>query len=132
MMDTRVEVLKQQLQQALGLELVIGVPDGTAADLFLFPYNLREESHHHNTASSEKIPPNCIDFLLIPTPRFEYATLEKAYRHLQNTPRTETDTCVLEYRRQSLSVADLAQLFLAAHVPLTLCAAYEARFINKT
>lgn len=131
MIENRVELLRAQLQKALGLEMVIGVPDGTAADLFLFPYHLQQAQELRNSTDSVQLPLDCLDFFLIPTPRFEYAALEKAYRHIQGNPRAETDSCVIEYCHLTLSAMDLAQLFIAAHIPLTLCAAFQARFLAR-
>lgn len=130
-MHNRVGILKQQLQNALEMELFVGVPDGTAADLFLFPYRLHEEHFHRAATDTGHLPPEFIEFLLIPTPRFEYAALDQACQRLQGNPFTEAESCMIEYRRIDSSIAELAQIFLAAQIPLTLSAAFQARFFHK-
>jgi len=123
------------------LPVVLGRPDAQPEPaLCVWPWRMSESASarqflpmttRDTFRSTPSVPLN-IQFMLLATPALAPAglqALDAARRALAEHPVLNADTGALQVTSESLSMEELAGIFLSAHLPLGLCAAFALRSV---
>jgi hypothetical protein len=133
--------LCEMLHARTGVNVILGRPDEATSGLYVWPWLLEEDSHARNLspaigggANSARQPPSQnIHFLVIAAPALTaegLSRLDQARQALWDNPVLTVEGVTVRVTISTLETEQLAAVFQAAGIPLTLCLSATVRGVS--
>lgn len=130
-LDSDLKAVCDYLRSRLDLEVVAARPNEAVPGLYVWPWRILPKPENRNMPRNQKSGLSILSFrvhcLLLITPPDTLETISKldlAGRAIQERPILEGSTGSLRLTLETIEPQDLAALFLAARLQLTVCLAF--------
>ena len=130
-LDSDLKAVCDYLRSRLEMEVVVGRPNEAVPGLYVWPWRMVPKAENRNFAPRQESGTGILSFqvhcllLVTPVDTLEtIATLDLAGRAIQENPIVESSGGLLRLTLEPIRSEDLAALFLAARLQLTLCLAF--------
>src|SRR5688572_4562040 len=129
--DSDLNAVCEYLRSRLDLDVSVGRPNEAVPGLYVWPWRIVPKPENRNMPRHQKSGLGILSFrvhcLLLITPADTLETISKlalAGRAIQEKPILEGSAGSLRLTLETIEPEDLATLFLAARLQLTLCLAF--------
>ncbi len=129
------EAARAKIESSTGASVGLGKPVRSESGLLMLPYKLYESPEHRNPPSlrpgtgPESLRLNMVvSCLLAPNSPSGYAALGEGLMSVFDTPFIEVGASRVAVSSTSLSTDELATIFSAAGIPLTLAVTFQLKW----
>jgi len=131
-----IETIRNKITTSTGVNVIHGMPDGSAPGLYLFPYNFSVDPHIHNKPIRGIKPQTMASYnvklLLIPSPSIDYEILNKGLDCINDNPILESKSGTANVALENVSTEELTSVFISAGIPYRLSLPFKMHYIDNS